>query len=227
MDLFQRGCWVKKCVCVLGMGEASNVQAVLFHSALVWNVSFEGNLQVKWPYFWQFWEAFLLLEGYELWPNRRVKSACKRILPIRAATEIARRICIAELHAELEKTWSAAGPTAVAFLFHQLHPTSTAHCCSVSAVLWESSSCSQCRFTSRASDFSTLELCGAMSGLNYEVGEPLHNPSFPPITLLLLCSMQLWMHLLLSKHKLRIPTFSKPLSEDFFLLDIRRTVLTL
>lgn len=47
------------------------------------------------------------------------------------------------------------------------------------------------RFIYRPSDFPTLELCGAMSSPNHEVGELLHIPSFPSLTLLLPCSMQL------------------------------------
>jgi len=43
---------------------------------------------------------------------------------------------MAELHAGLEKMRSATGSVAVALLFHQLHPTSTACCSSVSAALW-------------------------------------------------------------------------------------------
>lgn len=135
------------------------------------------------------------MQVYKLWPKNSSRSVRNCILQTRPATGIARRIWIAELHAGLEKVRSAGDTAAVALLFHQLCPTSTAHCYSVSAALWgiprvPNVDVTKGRFTSRPSDFSTLGMCGAMSGPNYEVGEPPHNPSFPPLTLLLLCSMQ-------------------------------------
>lgn len=128
------------------------------------------------------------MQGYKLWPNGSSKSVRNCILQTRPAAAIARRIWRAELHAGLEEVRSAAGTTAAALVFHQLHPTRTARCCSVSAALWgiprvPNVDATKGRFASRPSGFSTL-WCN-------ESAEPLHSPSFPPPTLLFPWSMQL------------------------------------
>lgn len=105
---------------------------------------FKGTLKVKWLSFWELWGTLLLLQGYKLLPNSTSKSVHECILQTRAATIIARRIWMAEPHTGLENMWSAVVSTGEALLLHQLHPTSTACCCSVSATLWDIS-CSQCR----------------------------------------------------------------------------------
>lgn len=120
----------------------------------------KGTLKVNWLSFWEFWAALLLLQGYKLWPNSTRKSVHKCILQTRPAI-IARRIWMAEPHARLEKVWSAAVTTEEALLLHQLHPTSTAHCCSVSATLWDIPSVlsvekTRSRFTSGPSEFFTV-----------------------------------------------------------------------
>lgn len=146
---------------MLWRGEASNVQAMFFLSALVHIFHLRGTLKVKCLSFWEFWGALLLLQGYKVWPNSTSKSVHKYILQTRPATVIARRICMTEPHTGLEKMWSAAGTAGEALLLHQLHPTSTACCCSVSAALWDIPSVpsveeTKGRFTSRPSEFSTL-----------------------------------------------------------------------
>lgn len=105
-------------------GEASNVQAMLFHSALARAVSFEGNPPSG--LISGSLGQFLLLQGYKLWSNCRSKSDSNCILQIRPDTGITRGIWIAEILAELEKMQIAADTTTPTLLPHQLHPTSTA-----------------------------------------------------------------------------------------------------
>lgn len=121
---------------------------------------FKGTLKVKWLSFWELWGTLLLLQGYKLLPNSTSKSVHECILQTRAATIIARRIWMAEPHTGLENMWSAVVSTGEALLLHQLHPTSTACCCSVSATLGIypvlSVEETKSRFTSRHSEFSIV-----------------------------------------------------------------------
>lgn len=120
----------------------------------------KGTLEVKWLSFWEFWGALLLLQGCKPRPNSSSKSVHKCILQTRPATIFTRRIWMAEPHIRLEKGWSAAVTTGEALLLHQLHPTSTAHCCSVSATLWDIppvlSVETKSKLTSRPSVFSSV-----------------------------------------------------------------------